>query len=223
MKCIIFAAGRGNRLRPHTDTIPKPLIPINGKPIIHHLIESLPNEIDEYFVIVKYMSEKIEDYLKSNFSDRKIRCIPQNTVSGTYGALKAAEEFLDDSKFLVLSADDMYDKKELIEMIKHPRAFGVQKKIMPGYYAIEHGINGEVSKMRNATEEEDLNGTPVATGAYVLDKKIFEFDPVKLRDGEYGLPQTIIANIEHYNIDYFLMHNWQPINTTKDLENVKIP
>lgn len=222
MKCVIFAAGRGNRLKPYTDTIPKPLIEIKGKPILHHLIDSIPDEIDEYFIIVKYMSEKIENYIKINFPNKKIICVTQNTALGTYGALKAAESYLDDSKFLVLSADDLYDKNELSKMISLERAFGVQNKIMPGYYAIEKDPDGKISSMREPTDSEKAGGTPVATGAYLLDKKIFEFEPVLLRDGEYGLPQTIIANTSTYKVDYFEMCKWQPINTTEDLENVKI-
>lgn len=221
MQCVIFAAGRGNRLRPYTDTIPKPLIPIDGKPIIHRLFDTLPEEVDEYFIIVKYMGEKIKEYLQINFPNKKITYIEQNTAPGTYGALKSAEEYLDDSKFLVLSADDMYDREELNSMIKHDRAFGVQNKIMPGYYAIEKDDAGKVSSMRSPTDDETINGTPVATGAYLLDKKIFEFEPIVLRDGELGLPQTIIANLNSYSIDYFLMRKWQPINTVTDLENMQ--
>ncbi len=69
MKIIVPMAGRGSRLRPHTLTVPKPLIPIAGKPIVHRLVEDiagvLKQEIDEVvFIIGEDFGEEVEKNLK---------------------------------------------------------------------------------------------------------------------------------------------------------------
>jgi len=65
MKIIVPMAGRGSRLRPHTLTVPKPLIPIAGKPIVHRLVEDIAKVLDEKidevaFIIGKDFGEQVE-------------------------------------------------------------------------------------------------------------------------------------------------------------------
>jgi NDP-sugar pyrophosphorylase family protein len=62
MKAIILAAGRGTRLTPITDTIPKPMISIAGRPILEHTIENIYTQVDEIIIVVKYLSENISNY-----------------------------------------------------------------------------------------------------------------------------------------------------------------
>jgi NDP-sugar pyrophosphorylase family protein len=62
MKAVILAAGEGSRLRPFTNTIPKPLIKIYNKPIIEHNLENIYKYVREIEIIVKYKAELIEEY-----------------------------------------------------------------------------------------------------------------------------------------------------------------
>jgi MurNAc alpha-1-phosphate uridylyltransferase len=62
IKAIILAAGKGSRLAPLTDTIPKPMVLIAGKPIIEHTLENIYTQVDEIIIVVKYLSKKISDY-----------------------------------------------------------------------------------------------------------------------------------------------------------------
>jgi NDP-sugar pyrophosphorylase family protein len=62
MDAIILAAGKGTRLRPHTNTAPKPLLPVRGRPILDWIIGALP-PVDRLVVVVNYLAEQIEDYL----------------------------------------------------------------------------------------------------------------------------------------------------------------
>jgi NDP-sugar pyrophosphorylase family protein len=62
MKAIILAAGRGTRLQPLTNTIPKPMIQICGKPILEYLMDSIYKDVSEIILIVKYKQDIIEEY-----------------------------------------------------------------------------------------------------------------------------------------------------------------
>ena len=68
MKALIPVAGIGSRLRPHTHTQPKSLIPVAGKPILAHIVDSLiAVGINEFVFIIGYLGDKIEQYISINY------------------------------------------------------------------------------------------------------------------------------------------------------------
>lgn len=218
MKAVILAAGEGTRLRPLTQSTPKPLIPIGGKTIIERIFESLPDEIDEVIMVVEHLKEKIKASLGDNFSGRKVTYANQGKKKGTYGALLSAKEFLEESEnFLVLNGDDIHDKKELERFIKYPgRTFGIQKAIMPHYYSVLVNNEGFVEGFKKDSEGEKF----VATGVYVLDREIFEHTGVAVFGGEYGLPQTVLEQKNDFPLRAVVTKKWIPINSIEDIERV---
>ena len=65
MDAILLAAGLGTRLRPHTLTTPKPLLPVQGRPILDWTLGALPRRVNRVIVVVHYLAEKVEDYLRA--------------------------------------------------------------------------------------------------------------------------------------------------------------
>src|SRR5262245_12903802 len=63
MDAVIMAAGLGTRLRPHTENVPKPLLPVRGRPILDWALGALPPAVDRVIVVVNYLGEQIEAYL----------------------------------------------------------------------------------------------------------------------------------------------------------------
>ena len=103
MKAIILAGGRGKRLRPITDKIPKPLIPINSMPLIERTIKYLKKYgINEIIISSGYKSNKIESFLKKkkNFGCQIIFSF-EKTPFGTGGAIKKALKHVEEESFLV--------------------------------------------------------------------------------------------------------------------------
>jgi len=121
-QAVILAGGRGERLRPITDTIPKPLIPINGKPLLEYLLEMLKGQgITEVVLLLGYLSEKIAEYFGdgSKFGlNIKYSILPLfdekglENESGT--RIKTAAPLLDDI-FLLMYCDNYWplDLKKL--------------------------------------------------------------------------------------------------------------
>ncbi|KKQ79283.1 MAG: hypothetical protein UT03_C0063G0001, partial [Candidatus Moranbacteria bacterium GW2011_GWD2_38_7] len=62
MQIVILAAGRGTRMKDLTDNVPKPMLQINGKPILAYKLEALPEEIDEVIFVVGYFGNQIQQY-----------------------------------------------------------------------------------------------------------------------------------------------------------------
>jgi NDP-sugar pyrophosphorylase family protein len=109
MKAMIFAAGLGTRLKPLTDSLPKALIPISGKPLLEHVILKLKSVgFDEIIVNIHHFPDQIIDFLKVNnsFGIRIEVSDERDLLLDTGGGIRKAAWFFDDGKpFLVHNAD----------------------------------------------------------------------------------------------------------------------
>ncbi len=104
MKAVILAGGLGTRLRPITYKTPKPLVPLVGKPLVMHIIDSLPPRVDTVVLAVSYMKDVLEEYFRVNDCGRKVILVNETSPLGTGGAIKNVENYLDDT-FIVINGD----------------------------------------------------------------------------------------------------------------------
>jgi glucose-1-phosphate thymidylyltransferase len=141
MKIIVPMAGRGSRLRPHTLTIPKPLIPIAGKPIVHRLVEDiagvLNQKIDEVaFIIHESFGKKVEEDLITiaNKLGAKGTIYYQNEALGTGHAIMCAKDSLNGPAVIAYAdtliradfdLDQNADSVIWVKQVDQPEAFGV--------------------------------------------------------------------------------------------------
>ena len=81
MDAIILAAGKGTRLRPYTEKVPKPLLPVQGRPILDWILGALP-PVDRLIVVVNYLGDVIEEYLatQTHLRHRKISLVPSFNI-----------------------------------------------------------------------------------------------------------------------------------------------
>src|SRR4051812_31198539 len=101
MDAIILAAGLGTRLRPHTLTTPKPLLPVRGRPILDWTLGALPPAIDRVIVVVNYLAEQIEQYLAQQKHFASWQIVRQEQPRGTGDALRSCRAHLRSDRFLV--------------------------------------------------------------------------------------------------------------------------
>lgn len=221
MQAVILAAGRGKRMLHLTDKAPKPILKINGKPILEYKLEILPKEIDEIIFIVGYYGELIMDHFGCQFQGKKIKYIFQKDLNGTGGALHLAKGILED-KFLVMNGDDFYHKQDLKKMLQHNFAILGYKVDDPSRYGVI-----KTDKRGNMIEvienPKDAKFKLVNTGAYVLNKKFFDYDlvPKKAGDKEFGLPQTLAQMSKDHKIKVIKAKAWYPVGNPEDLEKAE--
>ncbi len=116
IECMIMAGGRGKRLSPLTDKIPKPMLPLNGKPIIEYNIDRLISYgIKKIYISVKYLGEQIQDYFGDGSSKGiEIEYVWEDNALGTAGALSLVNEFKSDHILLLNS--DLFTNVNIEEM-----------------------------------------------------------------------------------------------------------
>ena len=117
MKAIIPVAGAGTKLRPHTYTQPKALIPIAGKTILSFIVDQLRDAgITEFIFIVGYLGEKIQDYVKENYPDLTTHFVFQNERQGTGHAIELTRNIVGTDEVFVALGDTIceYDVKEVV-------------------------------------------------------------------------------------------------------------
>ncbi len=106
MKAIILAGGRGKRLSPITDYVPKPLIPIKNIPIIEWQIKYLKKYgVNEVIICTGYKTKMIENYLSMKNMAIKIKFSIEKLPLGTGGAIKKAGKMIKDKSFFVINGD----------------------------------------------------------------------------------------------------------------------
>jgi len=121
---FILAAGLGERLRPITNYIPKPLVPILGKPVLQSVLENtsvLP--VHKMGINLHYKKDAIEDWLIQSGYGGQVEIFREDPVLGTGGALKNAEDFLKNGSFLIHNSDILTDI-DLGKLVEHHLSSG---------------------------------------------------------------------------------------------------
>ena len=207
MKAIILAGGRGKRLKPVTDYVPKPLVPIKNIPIIEWQIRYLKKfGIREVIICTGYKADMIESYLGMKKLGMKIKFSIEKTPLGTGGAIKKAGKLINDKSFFVINGDTitnidldkLANKKNSIAAIELRTKYGI--------------LEIESDKIINFKEKKEISDTWMNAGIYHLQKEVLKKLPIKgdiektvFPDyAKKGLLNTIkFKNVEWFSVDSF--------------------
>jgi mannose-1-phosphate guanylyltransferase len=191
VKAVILAGGLGTRLRPLTNSKPKPMLPVGGKPILEHLIEwTKKGGVKSIVICVSYLRKSIEDYFEdgSKFGV-KIEYAISNKPLATAGQLKTAEEFIDDD-FVCMYGDSIFNfsLRSMIKQHVMKKSFVTMslnefKTNLP-YGVIETSKNGKVVSWN---EKPEIKAN-VNMGCYVMNPNIFDLIP---KNKAYGMDDVI--------------------------------
>jgi len=223
MRAVIFAAGRGRRLRPLTDSVPKPMIEIGGKPILGRTLESLPASVDHVVVVVGHLGDRVRRFLSGPASMlRRIDVVEQKELRGTYDALLTACADLtqvrqNSERVLALNGDDLYAKEDL-ERLSAVRGSAVMTREIPGCGKFSHleTAEGRLARIL-AAAEHDGPSTRVYTGAAIINHEFFGLRPYRLPNGEYSLPHTLADNLNTHPVHVTDASFWIPVGTPWEL------
>jgi NDP-sugar pyrophosphorylase family protein len=212
MKALILAGGRGKRLRPLTDKIPKSLIPINNKPLIQYTINYLKKSgINEIIICSGYKSKQIQSFLKKkkNFGCKIEYSIEKNPL-GTAGAIRNAIKNLSDESFLVINGD-IITNIDLKKILKKPNTIAANElKTKFGTMKIK---NNKILKFNEKTDVQNVWMNP---GLYHLSTNILKILPRKGSLESEIFPK--LAKNKSLNTVKFKNVLWHSIDSFKDIE-----
>ncbi|MEB3756613.1 MAG: nucleotidyltransferase family protein [Desulfurococcales archaeon] len=215
----ILAGGYGKRLRPITETIPKPLIEVAGKPILEHQIEWLrKHEVTNIVLLVGYQKEKIIEKIGSgNRLGIRATYVIEEEPRGTAGAIKNAEHILrSEEVFLVLNGDIItnLDPKPLMEKVREKNVHAALAAVpLRSPYGI---LDIEGDLIRKFIEKPYIPDYWINGGVYVMTPKVFDYLPEKGDIERRGFPELAqegkLATVKYEGIF------WKSIDTHKDIE-----
>ncbi len=138
MKVIIPVAGAGTKLRPHTYTQPKPLIPLAGKTILSFILDPLIEIGQKDFIfVIGYLGEKIKDYILENYPEINSKFVIQNDLLGTGHAVHITKDYVDENEEILIVYGDTICDFNIEEVINSPYSLlGVKKVNSPQNFGV---------------------------------------------------------------------------------------
>lgn len=230
MDAVILAAGKGTRMKDITKTIPKPMVEVNGKPMLAHIVASLTAAgIARIGMVVGYKREMIESYFGDGARfGTAITYIEQTEQNGTGAALHLARDFVATERFFFTFGDILTPPENYAGMIGYTKStrcdalLGLNRVDDPYrgaavYLNAENTIVKMVEKPPKGTSTTDLTNA----GLMVLTPDVFTYTariPISPR-GEYELTDVFAMLREDGRIvkGYTLAGWWKDVGTPEDL------
>ena len=220
MKVVILAGGLGTRISEYTKTIPKPMIKINGKPLIYYIMKHYAKYgFKEFYIAIGYKGEIIKKYFKKNFFDWKIHLIDTGLKTMTGGRLKRLTKFIDKETFMLTYGDGLanINIKKLIKFHRKNKRLITLTAVRPParFGAIKFkGDFVSYFKEKSKLDEGWING-----GFFVIepkflkliknDKTTLEREPMQ----KASKKKQLVA-FKHYNF-------WQCMDTKRDKDTLE--
>ena len=215
MKAIILAGGRGKRLRPITDYVPKSLIPIKNIPIIEWQIKYLKKYgVSEVIICSGYKTEMIEDYFKNKKLGIKITFSLESKPLGTGGAIKKASKKIKEKSFLVINGD-VITNINLKQLIKKENSIAsIQLRTKFGI------LQTDQNKVIKFDEKKEITDLWMNAGIYHLSRETIKELPA-IGDIETTLFPNFAKKEKLFTIK-FKNIKWYSIDSFKDMEECSL-
>jgi len=219
MQAIILMAGKGTRMAKYYEG-PKQLLPVLGKPVVHYLLDSLPEEISELiFIVGGPHEEKIRAHFESGeYNGRPITFVRQDEQLGLPHAFGMAKDIVKD-KWFGSVADDIFDPVAIAQLVKEDMAILSSKVSNPEQFGVL--VTDEEGNLVRAVEKpKEFVSDLVWTGAMVMDKSFFETKTELSGRGEYETPDvwTKLVQEQGKKIKVITSAYWFPVNDKPQLD-----
>ncbi|MCC7232848.1 MAG: NTP transferase domain-containing protein [Bacteroidia bacterium] len=217
MKVIIPVAGIGSKLRPHTHTQPKALVPVAGKPILSHIVDNLIEAgLREFIFIVGYMGNKVEEYIRTTYPGIDKTFIVQEPREGTGHAVWQTRHLIrEDDELIIALGDSIFDVQIRDILSLEGSLLGVKKVDDPRSFGVAE-LN-EDGSIRSVIEKPPIPKSNLAlVGLYKIKEGRMLMDALnqliargKSGQGEYQLTDGIMNLIQKgAKIRPFTVEHW---------------
>lgn len=238
MKAMILAAGKGTRVRPLTYDLPKPMIPILGKPVMAYLIEHLHRYgVTEIMVNVSYLHEKIEEYFGEGhqfdvqigysfegYTNDDGEVVPEPL--GSAGGMKKIQEFggFFDDTTIVLCGDALIDLDLKSALFEHRRKGALASVIttevpwdkVENYGVVVTDEAGRITQFQEKPRQHEALSNRVSTGIYIFEPEVIDLIP---SDRPFDIGSELFPLLAERGLPFFAQtrrFNWIDIGSVRD-------
>jgi mannose-1-phosphate guanylyltransferase len=242
MKAMILAAGKGTRVRPLTYDLPKPMIPILGKPVMAYLIEHLAKfGVRDIMVNVSYLHEKIEEYFGDGhqfgvqigysfegYTNDAGEVVPQPL--GSAGGMKKIQQFggFFDETTIVMCGDAVIDLDIQSALFEHKRKGALASiitKEVPWDKVSDYGVvvtapDGRIQSFQEKPQQDAALSNRASTGIYIFEPEVLDLIPP---DTVFDIGSELFPLLVEKGIPFYAQNrkfNWIDIGSVKDFWSV---
>ena len=222
MQVVVLAGGIGSRLRPWTEAIPKPLLPMLDKTLLERVVEGVPADlVDEVIVAGGYKVDAIKEYFRNADVDFDVRIVPEEEPLGTGGALGNCRDVVS-GRFACFNGD-IVSSLDLSPMLAQHHSMGgigtlalweVEDPTRFGIVGLDE--DNKVTKFMEKPKPEQVFSNLINAGSYILEEDVFEIMP----KGKHSLERDVFPKLaesgtlggfpfEGYFIDAGTPDSWQ--------------
>ena len=218
MEAVILAAGRGTRLKPFTDQTPKPLLEVQGRPILDWILQALPPSVERVVVVVNYLADQIEAYLARQTHMRHYSTVRQEVARGTGDAFRSCFPHLRGDKYLVMNADDLFAPADLDILCQHEAGLLVHPVDRPEQFGI--AFRRPEGTLEKLIEKPSITGTQLANvGVYLFPREVQQLELQLSPRGEYEITDYVSQLAARRAVQVVSARFWLPIGTVEAWEN----
>lgn len=230
MKAFLLAAGLGTRLKPITDTVPKCLVPVAGKPMLAYWFDLFRKHgITEVLINLNHLPDQVRQFVKENDQDIKVTLVYEETLLGSLGTILQNKYYIEGEESFFIFYADTLTNVDLADMLRTHKSSG-----KPFTMGLFHADNPSSCGIAELDENNIIIGFEekppkpksalANAGLYIMDTSLLndiKLSQGKLLDIGYDLLPTLVSNMTGYKQINFVLDIGTPDNLIRASEFVK--
>ncbi|MFB6128742.1 MAG: bifunctional sugar-1-phosphate nucleotidylyltransferase/acetyltransferase [Halorhabdus sp.] len=216
MQTVILAAGRGTRMGPLTESTPKPMLPVAGRPLVAHVADAAVDAgATELVVVVGYEAEAVRSFFGETYRGVPVTFAVQDEQAGTADAVRAARPELDGA-FAVLNGDNLYDPAGIERLFDSAPSLATYEVADPSNYGVVSVTDGVVTDI--VEKPTDPPTSLANTGAYAFPEAALEWlDVPESERGEYEITDVVARVIDDHAVTPVALSRWRDVGRPWEL------
>ena len=216
MKAVVLAAGQGTRMRPLSESIPKPMLPVADRPLAAHTVDAaIDAGADEIVLVIGYEADTVQVFFGPEYRGVPVSYAIQDEQAGTADAVNAARDYLE-GPFAVLNGDNLYDPAAIDRLFDACPAVCAIEVAEPSNYGVLSTNGGRVTEIVEKPADPLTN--LANAGAYAFPAEAREWLEVPESErGEHEITDVVARVIDEYDVSPVTLERWLDVGRPWEL------
>ncbi|WP_265107954.1 bifunctional sugar-1-phosphate nucleotidylyltransferase/acetyltransferase [Halosolutus halophilus] len=216
MQAVVLAAGQGTRIRPLSESLPKPMLPVADRPLAAHTVDAaIDAGADEIVLVVGYEQGAVRDYFGAEHRGVPVTYADQREQAGTADAVEAASDQLD-GPFAVLNGDNLYDPAAIERLFDACPAVCTVEVPDPRNYGVLSTTDGTVTDIVEKPADPPTN--LANAGAYAFPERATEWLDVPASErGEHEITDVLATVVDQFAVTPITLDRWLDVGRPWEL------